>query len=65
MCTKVPDGGLLRGGRSQEPQTLGPGGHGADAQDVESRVSVQDGVTVRDWRHQRLPQKLTKVNLHY
>ena len=44
---------------------------GADALEVdsESRASVQVGVTVRDWRHQRFPQeifweKLTKLNLH-
>ena len=42
---------------------------GADAQEVESRVSIQVGVTVpsvRDWRHQRFLQeifweKLTKL----
>ena len=41
---------------------------GADAQEVESRVSVQVGVNVRDWRHQRFSQeifwgKLTKLNI--
>ena len=35
-------------------------------QEVESRVSVQVGVTIRDWRHQHYPQeifweKLTKL----
>ena len=42
---------------------------GADAQEVESRVSVQVGVDVRDWRRQRFPQEIfwekpTKLNLH-
>ena len=40
----------------------------ADAQEVESRVSVQVEVTARDWRHRHVPreifwEKLTKLNL--
>ena len=31
---------------------------GADAQEVESRISIQVGVAVRDWRHQRFPQEM-------
>ena len=41
---------------------------GADAQEVESRVSVEVEVTAREWRHRHAPQeifreKLTKLNL--
>ena len=35
---------------------------GADAQEVESRVSVQVGVTVRDWRRVRFPRKYSGRN---
>ena len=42
---------------------------GADAQEVESRVSVLVGVTVRSWHRRRfhrgiLWEKLTKLNLN-